>query len=411
MKIEVVTSPGGIEAWLVEDHFVPAFAMQYGFAGGSAQDAEGRGGLAVLLSGILPEGRASDEVTFDSHSDALGQRHKFYVQRDAFCGVIETLRENRFDVASFLRGMLAQPLDPAVVEIGRQRLIARAAMRLVDPRYVAVTRWEAAAFNGHPYARPIAGTHDSLVAIDVGDVDAYRGRVLARDTLKIVAVGAISPSELGSLLDEAFGALPPAASLTPIADVAPAAGGEQLLAEMNVPQSVVVFGMGAVAVDHADYAVVLVLNHILGERLLEEIRMKRGLAHEVRSGILTWRHASVLRGSVVARNAMVGRVLNLTRHEFRRLADGDIGAGELDRAKRSLIAARAQLSMGDNNRTAARLLDGALAGLGPTYLHAQRVRIGAVSDYDARRVAWRLFDPQNLSVSIAGAPSVQAEAS
>jgi len=411
MSIEVVTSPGGIEAWLVEDRFVPAFTMHYAFAGGSAQDAEGKCGLAFLLGSILSEGRASDAVSFDSHADALGLRHKFYVQKDAFCGVIETLSEDRFYAASLLRGMLGQPLDPAVVESGRQRLIDRVAMRLVDPRYVASTCWDAAVFAGHPYARPIAGTHESLAAIDTGDLAAYRGRVLARDTLKVVAVGAIAPSELGSLLDEAFGALPPTASLTPIPDVAPAAGGEQVVAELGVPQSVVVFGMGAVAPDHVDYAAALVLNNILGERLLEEIRMKRGFAHEVRSSILAWRHTSMLRGSVVARNAMVDRVLDLTRHEFRRMADGDVGADDLDRAKRALIAARAQLNLGDNNRTAARLLDGALAGFGPAYLHAQRVRIGAVSDYDARRVVRRLFDPQNLSVSIAGAPVVQAEAS
>ena len=38
MKIQAVTSPKGIEAWLVEEHGLPMVAMQFAFIGGSCQD-------------------------------------------------------------------------------------------------------------------------------------------------------------------------------------------------------------------------------------------------------------------------------------------------------------------------------------------------------------------------------------
>ena len=41
-KVQRVMSPGGIEAWFVQDATVPLVAMEYDFAGGSSQDQIGR---------------------------------------------------------------------------------------------------------------------------------------------------------------------------------------------------------------------------------------------------------------------------------------------------------------------------------------------------------------------------------
>jgi zinc protease len=41
MKIQVVKSPGGITAWLVEEHSVPLIALRFAFEGGPAQDRAG----------------------------------------------------------------------------------------------------------------------------------------------------------------------------------------------------------------------------------------------------------------------------------------------------------------------------------------------------------------------------------
>src|SRR5215475_11289842 len=56
MKIQEVKSPGGITAWLVEEHSVPLIALRYAFDGGSAQDPEGKEGLANFLASMLDEG-------------------------------------------------------------------------------------------------------------------------------------------------------------------------------------------------------------------------------------------------------------------------------------------------------------------------------------------------------------------
>ena len=50
MKIQSVTSPGGIQAWLVEEHSLPLMTMQYGFMGGSSQDPTDKPGVGYMVS-------------------------------------------------------------------------------------------------------------------------------------------------------------------------------------------------------------------------------------------------------------------------------------------------------------------------------------------------------------------------
>lgn len=415
MKVEVVTSPGGIEAWLVEDHFVPAFALNYGFAGGSAQDPSGKPGVAYLLGSILCNGLASDGASFSAWAEAYGLRHNFYVGRDTFCGWLVALRENRFEAASLLNSMLGQPpLDLGLVESSRKQQLAVLAALAAKPQFLAVTQWDATAFAGHPYALPVQGTAEGLMSLTAEDLDTYRRRVFARDTLKVVAVGCISPTELGALLDASFGALPATASLTDVPDVSLTGGGTTSFVEMAVPQSAIVFGVGTVPRSHPDFAATILLNHMLGgrhmsSRLVEEIRFKRGLAFAAGSEINVWRHAAAVRGVVNTRSAMVGQVLDLIREEFRRLADGEFTPADLDSAKRSLIATL-RLGPDDIRAAAQQLLSWALAETGTGYASVRKLRIEALSDYDVRRVARRLFDPQKLSVCVAGERSLHAEA-
>lgn len=41
-KIQRLVSPGGIEAWFVQDATVPLIAMEYSFGGGASQDPPDR---------------------------------------------------------------------------------------------------------------------------------------------------------------------------------------------------------------------------------------------------------------------------------------------------------------------------------------------------------------------------------
>ena len=54
--IERVTSPGGIEAWLVHEPAVPLVVVSFAFDGGAAQDPDDKAGTANLMASLLDEG-------------------------------------------------------------------------------------------------------------------------------------------------------------------------------------------------------------------------------------------------------------------------------------------------------------------------------------------------------------------
>jgi zinc protease len=56
VKIQEVTSEGGVTAWLVEDYTVPIVSIRFAFDGGSASDPVGKDGLANLMTGLFDEG-------------------------------------------------------------------------------------------------------------------------------------------------------------------------------------------------------------------------------------------------------------------------------------------------------------------------------------------------------------------
>jgi len=56
MQIKEVTSPGGITAWLVEDHNIPFTALEIRFRGGTALDAPGKRGAGNLMTALIEEG-------------------------------------------------------------------------------------------------------------------------------------------------------------------------------------------------------------------------------------------------------------------------------------------------------------------------------------------------------------------
>jgi zinc protease len=410
MKIQEVKSPGGITAWLVEEHSVPLLALRFAFEGGSAQDPEGKEGVANFLSGMLDEG--AGEVTskeFQERMEELSMRMGFEDARDGFYGSFETLSENRDKSVALLALALNQPrFDADAVERVRGQLLAGLAAAERDPARVASEQWEAMAFPGHPYGRPANGTPASVQKIGAADLRNYWARTFARDTLRVVAVGDIDAGALGKLVDTLFGALPAKARLTAVTPTLPNATEMQRVIEMPVPQSVARFGLPAMGRKDKDFIAAFVLNTIVGggvmsSRLWEEVREKRGLAYSVQTSVMPFKHTSIFTGGVATKNEEIVQSLDLIRSELKRIASEGPSEKELSDAKNYLTGSFA-LRFDSNAKIANQLLYLWMEDLGIDYVDKRNAEIEAVTLADLKRVAKRLFEGRELIVTIVGRP-------
>jgi zinc protease len=316
---------------------------------------------------------------------------------------------NRDAAVELLRLAVNKPrFDADAVDRIRKQLLAGLAFDDRDPDKVAGKAWNALTFAGHPYGRPANGSQQSISAIAREDLEAYRSRVFAKDTLKVVAVGDIDARTLGELLDRVFGDLPAKAVLVPVARIAPKPGGAQQVIEMDVPQSVAVFGMGAMLRKDPEFIPAYVLNHILGgggfaSRLMVEVREKRGLAYSVYSYLQPYRNAGLFVGGVATKNEEIGRSLEVIRAELKRMAEEGPTAAELENAKKYLIGSYA-LRFDTDAKIAAQLLAIRQDDFGIDYVDKRNGQIEAVTLEDVKRVARELLKVDDLIVTVVGKP-------
>lgn len=410
MKIESVKSPGGIEAWLVSDRSVPLVALRFAFDGGSAQDPAGKEGVANFLSAMLDEGAGDlKSNAFQERMEELAMRMSFDDAKDEFYGNLEMLNVNREKSVEMLKLALTKPrFDDEAIDRIKAQLQAGLVYAARDPDKVASKEWFALAFAGHTYARPASGTKDTIATINREDLEAYRKRVFAKSNLKVVVVGDIDKAAVGKMLDDVFGALPAKAELTPVAKFTLADKGQQKVIEMQVPQSVAVFGTGAIARKDPDFMAAFILNHILGgggfaSKLMEEVREKRGLAYSVYSYLQPFRHAAIFAGGVATKNESISQSIDVIRGELKRMADQGPSVTDLDNAKKYLIGSY-PLRFDTNAKIASQLLGILQEDLGIDYVDKRNALVGAVTLDDLKRVAKRLLRPESLIVTVVGQP-------
>jgi zinc protease len=409
LTIEKVTSPAGIEAWLVQDHSNPIVAFQLSFAAGNAYDPEGKEGLAAMVAGLLDEGAGDlDSQAFQERLDDLSMTLAFAADHDNFAASLKTLTENRDDALGLLRLALTAPRFDADA-VARVSAQTQAALRQEeqDPQAVVARQFAAQLFPGHPYGR--FATPDSVKRVTADDLKDWAPAHLARDRLVIGVVGDITPAELGPLLDRTLAALPARSALPDIADVAPPAKGQTRILRRPIPQSVVSFGKQGVKRDDPDWYKAYVMNYILGgggfsSRLMTEVRVKRGLAYGVGTGLVPYRHAGVIEGEVATRNDKLAASLDVIKQEWRRMAATEVGADEL-RAAKTYLNGAFPLQMDSTSSIAALLNVVQREHLGIDYFDRRPTLIGTVSAADVREVAGRLLDPDAMTIVVVGDPA------
>jgi zinc protease len=409
MNIQEVTSPGGIKAWLVEEHSVPLVAIRFAFEGGTAQDPDGKPGVANFLTAMLDEGAGDlKSEQFQERMEELAMRMSYSEGRDTFYGSFQTLSENRDESLELLRLALAKPrFDEVALERIRKQLQAGLAFAAKNPTRVAGQLWAETAFPGHPYGRPSNGTPETIAAITADDLRAYTKNVFARDNLHVAVVGDITAEDLGKVLDRVFGDLPQKPTLTDVPE-AEMSGGTVKLNPMPVPQSVAVFGLPGLKRDDPDFVPAYVMNHILGgggfsSKLMEEVREKRGLAYSVYSYMQPFDRAAILAGQVATKNEALGKSLDVIREEIRQIAEKGVSEEDLENAKSYLTGSYA-LRFDTSSKIASQLLAIQVEGLGIDYVNRRNALISAVTLDEVKRVAERLLRPERLIVAIAGQP-------
>ncbi|MGR3542346.1 MAG: M16 family metallopeptidase [Hasllibacter sp.] len=409
VEVQELTSPGGIDAWLVEDHTLPFLALEIRFEGGSALEAEGRRGAINLMTATLEEGAGDLDATgFAEAREALAASFDFDVYSDALAVSARMLTENRDEAVALLRLALTEPrFDQDAIDRVREQVLSIIRSNATDPQQIAGRAFSEAAFGDHPYGSDQDGTAESVAALTRDDIlDAY-DRTIARDRIYVGAAGDITGEELGLLLDELLGGLPEAgAPLPDRAEIALEPGVEVI--EFDIPQSIILFGHEGIARDDDDYIAAYVVDTALGgsgrqSRLMEEVRERRGLTYGIYTSLAPRELGDLYQGSVSTANPNAGAVVEAVRDEFARIAEEGLTEEELDEVKRYLTGAY-PLRFDGNGSLASIMVGMQMTGLEPDYIANRNDIVDALTLEEVNRVAAGLVRPEDLSFVVVGRP-------
>ena len=414
-KVQRVISPGGIEAWFVQDATVPLVAMEYAFAGGSSQDPADKPGTGSLTANMLDEGAADlDSKTFHERLERRAIEMNFSVTRDHLRGSMRMLKEHSDEAFGLLKlALTSARFDSEPLERVRAQMLSSARRESTNPVSIAGRKFWEQAYGTHPYARAPNGTLESLPMIQATDLKDYAKRVIAKDTLKIAVVGDITPEALGRLLDSTFGALPAKADLVPVPMVEAAKPPKHTSAIVDVPQTSVNFGGPGVARNDPDFMAAYIVNHILGggtlsTRLYKEVREKRGLVYSVSESLLWMKKSSLFAGSTATRADKAKETLDTITSEIARMGSEGPTQQELDEAK-SYLKGSQMLALDTSSKFATALLQYQTDELGIDYIEKRNAIVDAVTLEDTKRVAKRIWGQGLLSVSVGRAAQAATE--
>ena len=408
--IQAVTSPGGIKAWLVEDHTIPFVALELRFQGGNSLDLAGKRGAVNLMTATLEEGAgAMDSQGFAAARDSLAAQIGFSSDGDGISVSSQFLTENRDQGVTLLREALVNPrFDQDAVDRVKGQVLANLRAGAEDPGTIAGDLMAARTYGSHPYGSNGDGTIDSVTALTRDDVvTAWKGAI-ARDRVFVSAAGDISPEDLGKLLDRLLGDLPATGAPLPGKAEITLKGG-LMLKTYPGPQSVVQFTQGGIRFDDPDYFAAVLLNEILGggrfsARLMTEVREKRGLTYGIGTGLASYDHAETLVGQFQASNEKVAEAIKVIREEWAKVAAEGVTPEELARAKTYMTGAY-PLRFDGNSTIASILVGMQIMGLPTDYPRTRNQRVEAVTLEDVKRVAARLIKPDELFFVVVGGAS------
>lgn len=409
LKIQEVTSEGGINAWLVEERSIPFIALEIRFKGGTSLDLQGKRGATYMMSGLLEEGAGElDAAAFRAATESLAASFSFDAHGDALTISARFLVENKDDALKLLRDAIQAPrFDDDAVDRVRAQVISIIAGDQKDPDAIAADAFDALAYGDHPYATPSTGTPESLNALDSDDLMDAHKNALALDRMHVAIVGDISAEEVGPLLDTLLGGLPAEGGDMPAQAELTLEPGVTVI-ELDTPQSVAIFGHKGIKRDDPDFFAAYVMNQVFGasgftSRLSSEVREKRGLTYGVYTYLATYDLAELFLGSVASSNDRIAEAVDVIRAEWERLSRDGVTEDELEAAKQYLTGAY-PLRFDGNARIASILANMQADDLPAAYIETRNDRVNAITLDDVKRVAARLMRPEAMHVVVVGKP-------
>ncbi len=293
-------------------------------------------------------------------------------------------------------------LDEADINQERTVIVEEIRSYLDDPAEYCQMLIQTALFGEGPLGREICGDEAGIRALPAAAIREFWGALYRPSNTVVAVAGDIAHEEALELAAKAFGS---GSGIVPAAPPAPPlpAGPRVLTGRRATSQAQLSIALPGLRRDHADAWNMAVLNAVLGDgmssRLFLGVREEKGLAYDVSSGVVEYADAGALEISAGVDPMQLPAAIEAILAELTRLADEEVPAGELAKAK-AYLSGGLELRM-DDTRHLASWVGGQEALHDRVYtLDDALAAVEAVRAEDMRRLAGELFHDEGLRMAV-----------
>ncbi len=326
-----------------EGNYIPIVSIQLVFKN-AGHLSNTKDGLADMAAKLLNEGTKKEgSIGFATKLDAHAVDLHAGVGRESFVIELSALKSEFAYAVERLEELLKDPnyTQEAMDHVKHQK-IGWLTQKKSDFDYIAATALRGELFKGEALGRPYSGTLESVESISLEDVKTFISEHLGYNNVIGVVGGDISFKEAEGYLTRVLSLLPKVET-TEVKRIKASDKKEVLLIDEDTQQAYIYFGAPFnYAYSEKDQYLAKIAEYLLGgagfgSRLMEEIRVKRGLTYGAYSSLRRTKSVSYLSGYLQTKLTTQDEAKALIQKVVDDFVKEGITEEELDRTKKFLL--------------------------------------------------------------------------
>jgi predicted Zn-dependent peptidase len=327
-----------------KDTQLPIVSMQLVFQKSGSIEDGGHAGLAKVTASMLNEGtKKRGSVGFAEALDARAIHLSVHAGTETLVFEMGALKEEFGEGVDLLDELIESPnLSEAALQKVKTTTVGALSRKESDFDYVANRELKALLFEGTPLAHPASGTVESVKAITLEQIDAFVKSHLQTARAIVVIGGDLELDQAKNQVKKLLGSLPKG-TLDELGYYATSTDGTEKQFKRKTEQAYVYFGAPFdMKVGDPEHYISRVAMFILGSggfgsRMMEEIRVKRGLAYSAYCRANIARSHSYFFGYLQTKIASQQEAVSTVREVIDDFIKKGATQAELDQAKRFLL--------------------------------------------------------------------------
>jgi zinc protease len=406
--VDRLSLPNKMVLLLSEEHSLPFVTLQLVIDGGSRQDPKGKEGLAYLtVKGLLLGTSKQDVVALHEALDFIGASLNVSANKDYASISLRVLKKDLGKGLGLLADTIKNPAFPQE-ELQKEinKILGAIQSSEEDPNEVAEKVFHKTLFLDSPYGHPVEGMKESVPGITREDVIRFYNAFYLPNNAALSIVGDITLQEVKAQIIPLFAEWPERPISKPKVNHEFAKKGGIVRVNRDLAQATIIIGGIGVDRSNPDYYALTVMNYILGgggfgSRLMDEIRVQRGLAYSVGSYFDSMKFQGAFQVVLQTKNASAREAIALALKQVEQLRKEPVSAEALQRAKNYLIGSF-PMRFDTQGKLVNFLTQVEYFGLGLDYPEKYLSLIQSVSREEVLRVAQRYLHPEQSIQVIVG---------